>query len=236
MVSSILTSDFFDQPARVLAIDLLGKVLRHRSRSTGGKSMWLAARIIETEAYELTDKASHSSLGYTEKRAALFMAPGTIYMYYARGRDSLNFSAQGQGNAVLIKSAYPHFDDLSPPDTLAFMQMLNPGSRGPRPVDKLCGGQTLLCRSLGLKVTDWDGRTTDPGHFRLEDDGYQPGQIIQCARLGIPIGRDHTLANRFIDFDYADHCTSNPLRKRLWKINHDYFLITDRVPANPRRT
>ena len=46
------------------------------------------------------------SLGYTEKRKALFLDGGHIYMY-ARGGDSLNFSAHGPGNAVLIKSAYP---------------------------------------------------------------------------------------------------------------------------------
>ena len=91
----------FNQDAQVLAQALLGKVIRIKH-----DELWLAARIIETEAYFLADKASHASLGYTEKRKALFMPAGTIYMYYARGRDSLNSSAQGEGNAVLIKSAY----------------------------------------------------------------------------------------------------------------------------------
>jgi DNA-3-methyladenine glycosylase len=36
-------------------------------------------------------------------------------MYYARGGDSLNFSAHGPGNAVLIKSAYPWQDEVSGP-------------------------------------------------------------------------------------------------------------------------
>lgn len=214
MNKRILTADFFDQPAKNLAIDLLGKILRCRSRSEAGQISWLAARIIETEAYELTDKGSHSSLGFTEKRKAMFMAPGTIYMYYARGRDSLNFSARGQGNAVLIKSAFAYFDRLSPPETLAIMQSLNPGPHGPRSKEKLCSGQTLLCRSLGLKVTDWDQRPTNPRRFRVEDAGYRPNQIIQCARLGIAPGRDHDLLNRFVDFDYAEYCTSNPLTKR----------------------
>ncbi|MDV3444008.1 DNA-3-methyladenine glycosylase, partial [Pseudomonas otitidis] len=34
---------------------------------------WLSARIIETEAYYLAEKGSHASLGYTEKRRALFL-------------------------------------------------------------------------------------------------------------------------------------------------------------------
>ncbi|WVM94031.1 DNA-3-methyladenine glycosylase [Halopseudomonas pachastrellae] len=55
-----------------------GKVIRRRLNG-----QWLAARIIETEAYLLEERGSHASLGYTEARRALFMAPGTIYMYYA---------------------------------------------------------------------------------------------------------------------------------------------------------
>lgn len=214
MNKRILTADFFDQSAKNLAIDLLGKILRCRFRSDDGHTSWLAARIIETEAYELTDKGSHSSLGFTEKRKAMFMAPGTIYMYYARGRDSLNFSARGEGNAVLIKSALAHFDRLSPPETLAIMQSLNPGPRGPRSKEKLCSGQTLVCRSLGLKVKDWDKQVTNPRRFRVEDVGHRPSQIIQCTRLGIAPGRDHNLANRFVDFDHAEYCTSNPLTKQ----------------------
>lgn len=95
-----LPDSFFDRDAQTLARDLLGKVIRHRQGD-----LWLAARIIETEAYYLTDKGSHASLGFTEKRKALFLGGGHIYMYYARGGDSLNFSAQGPGNAVLIKSS-----------------------------------------------------------------------------------------------------------------------------------
>ena len=94
-----LPDSFFDRDAQTLARDLLGKVIRHRQGD-----LWLAARIIETEAYYLTDKGSHASLGFTEKRKALFLDGGHIYMYYARGGDSLNFSAQGPGNAVLIKT------------------------------------------------------------------------------------------------------------------------------------
>ena len=87
-----LHPDFFDQTAESLAIALLGTILRRRVQTSKGP-VWLAARIIETEAYYRDERGSHSSLGYTEKRRAMFMPPGTIYMYYARGGDSLNFSA-----------------------------------------------------------------------------------------------------------------------------------------------
>ena len=94
-----LPDAFFNRDALTVARQLLGKVIRHRVGD-----LWLSARIIKTEAYYLAEKGSHASLGYTEKRKALFLDGGHIYMYYARGGDSLNFSAGGPGNAVLIKS------------------------------------------------------------------------------------------------------------------------------------
>ena len=99
----MLSGDFFNREAATTAKALLGKFLCVRH-----DNVWLCARIIEAEAYFQNEKGSHASLGYTDKRKALFMSPGTIYMYYARGGDSLNVSCRGKGNAVLIKSGYPY--------------------------------------------------------------------------------------------------------------------------------
>lgn len=205
-----LPTEFFDQDACQLAQQLIGKVIRKKF-----KQFWLSAKIIETEAYYLNEKGSHASLGYTEKRKALFMPSGTIYMYYARGSDSFNISSQGQGNAVLIKSAIPVQDELTSPEAISMMQQLNPLPSGAlRPKEKLCRGQTLLCRALDLRVSDWDQQQFDPERFYLDDVNLHPEKIIQTTRLGIPLGRDEALAYRFIDYDSVAYCTSNPLTKR----------------------
>ncbi len=218
--ASALPDGFFDRDAQILARELLGKVVRHRV----GK-IWLSARIIETEAYYVAEKGSHASLGYTEKRKALFLDGGHIYMYYARGGDSLNFSAHGPGNAVLIKSAYPWVDDLSGQASLAQMQLNNPNADGsPRTSQKLCAGQTLLCKALGLKVPMWDAKRFDQERLYVEDVGQVPTQIIQTTRLGIPSGRDEHLMYRFVDAGYAPYCTRNPLRRGQVE-GRDYFLI-----------
>ena len=177
-------------------------------------------RIIETEAYYITERGSHASLGFTEKRKALFMKPGTIYMYYARGGDSLNFSCLGDGNAVLVKSGFPASNDQA---MLQKMRQLNPAawgassSRG-RSIDRLCNGQTLLCKSLGLKVPEWDGKELDPNKFRIIQDIKNSDvvvkEILQTTRLGIPPGRDEHLEYRFIDAEYVKYCTKNPLTVR----------------------
>ncbi|HEY9201445.1 MAG TPA: DNA-3-methyladenine glycosylase [Gammaproteobacteria bacterium] len=205
-----LSQHDFNCDAARLAQKLLGKVIRHRYRGH-----WLAARIIETEAYYLHDRASHASLGYTDKRRALFMPAGTIYMYYARGKDSLNISAQGEGNAVLIKSAVYYQDTHCDAHALQIMQQLNPASSGEmRPVEKLCSGQTLLCRALGIRLSDWDQQQFCQSDFYIDDVGYRPASIIQTSRLGITAGRDEDLLLRFIDEAEADYCTKNPLRQR----------------------
>jgi len=205
----MLPDAFFDRDAQQVARELLGMVIRRRV----GR-LWLAARIIETEAYYRHEKGSHASLGYTHKRRALFMDGGVIYMYYARGGDSLNISAGGPGNAVLIKAGYPWQDDLSGCASLARMQSLNPDAQGrPRPPGRLCAGQTLLCRSLGLRVPEWDARRFDPRQFFVEDIGARPARLVRARRLGIPAGRDEHLPYRYVDPDYAACCTLNPLRR-----------------------
>jgi len=164
MSKVILNRTFFDRDPLVVAKDLLGKVLCVKY-----KHVWLKAIITETEAYYINDKASHSYLGYTKKRRALFMKPGTIYMYYSRGGDSLNISCRGEGNAVLIKSGLPFVYGKNAKKMLHLMQCLNPkkNSKESRPIEKLCSGQALLCKSLNLKIKDWDQKQFDRKRFCL---------------------------------------------------------------------
>jgi len=221
----MLINTFFSNDPATVAKNLLGKVLRRQFNG-----IYLSAMIIETESYYLNDKGSHASLGFTEKRKALFMPAGTIYMYYARGGDSLNVSCQGEGNAVLIKSAIPFLEN-SDDKMLAIMQQLNPhkNKKQPRTLKELCCGQTLLCKSLNLKVPEWDQKQFIDKEFFIEDVSYKPKKIIQTARLGIPKGRDEHLPYRFIDFNYATSCTDNPLTKRGETKSSIHFVDTDLI-------
>jgi DNA-3-methyladenine glycosylase len=206
----IVSPTFFDREPLELAQSLIGKVLRHRINYPAHGDIWLSAKIIETEAYYQAERGSHSSLGFTEKRKAMFMEAGTIYMYYARGGDSLNFSASGDGNGVLIKSGLAFTDRRSSEISLSVMQDLNPINGRMRSPERLCSGQTLLCRSLGLKVPDWNQGSLKRNKLFLEDVGYCPDRLVQCRRLGIPEGRDEHLPYRFVDYEYTRSATSNP--------------------------
>ena len=211
-----LDPGFFDRDALTVARDLIGIALR---RCWQGE--WLTAAVVEAEAYYQSERGSHASLGRTPSREPLWMAPGTIYMYYARGGDSLNVSCHGAGNAVLIKAALP---TCSGP-ALAAMQGLNPArGGGARARSDLCRGQTLLCRALALRVPEWNGRPFDHS-FHLADTGYRPPALIQAPRLGIPHGRDEHLCYRFVDYARAPHATANPLTRRAWQRGRDYQVL-----------
>ena len=89
-----LTFSFFDQDCTHLAKALLGKVIVRNC-----KNSILRAMIVETEAYlGGDDKASHSYGGKKTKRnAAMFMPPGTSYVYYIYGTYCcMNISSRGQ--------------------------------------------------------------------------------------------------------------------------------------------
>ncbi|MFW6364944.1 MAG: DNA-3-methyladenine glycosylase [Spirochaetota bacterium] len=203
-----LTSEFFDRDPSAVAVSLLGTRIIRRY---GGEL--LCARIIETESYYIKDKGSHASLGRTHKREALFMEPGTVYMYYAHGGDSMNISCRGEGNAVLIKSGVPCPESGG---ALEAMRRLNPMPDGSiRSDHRLCSGQTLLCRALALRVPELDKRLLPMDEVYLAaDERCMRDEIVQTTRLGIPKGRDEDLWQRFILKDHVRSATRNPLGTR----------------------
>ena len=90
-----LGADFFDQSCEGLARSLLGKTLVR----VLGSGQRLEGTIVETESYlGGEDKASHSYKGKRTKRnAAMFMAPGTAYVYHIYGMYTcLNISSRGK--------------------------------------------------------------------------------------------------------------------------------------------
>ena len=227
---TILNNQFFNYDACLVAEQLLGKIIRHNLSEN-----WLSAQIIETEAYYINEKGSHASLGYTQKRRALFMSPGTIYMYYSRGKDSFNISCMGKGNAVLIKSGIPYLDSMHSENVIKIMQLNNPLNNGypTRPPMNLCSGQTLLCKSLGITVKKWDQKQFNSNQFFIEDVDIQPRKILKTKRLGIPRVRGEHLLYRFIDFDNVKFSTKNPLTIKNNQLGKDYFIKNTSKFLNP---
>ena len=203
-----------------MARDLIGCVLRRRV-----DGLWLGVQIVETEAYGLADPASHAYLGRTPSREPMWMRPGTIYMYHSRAGASLNVSCGTGPEAVLIKAGLPVVDERSPQVALDVMHRLNPApdGRSRRPEQRLCAGQTLLCRSLGLTVVEWTGRQFDQQCFYVEARAAVP-RIIATRRLGIRPERDDGRRSRYVDRRLAGSATINPLRRGA-QAGRDYWEI-----------
>lgn len=91
-----LPREFYSKSSEDLSKDLLGKVLVRKL--PGGEI--IKGTIVETEAYPGTnvDEASSSYSGkVTDKNRAMFMDPGTAYVYMTYGMyHCFNISAEGK--------------------------------------------------------------------------------------------------------------------------------------------
>lgn len=219
----MLNNEIFNTDPLEVAKNLIGKVICHKV-----DGIWLKAMIIETEAYYADEPGSHSSKGRTNSKEALYMPAGTIYMHYSRGHDSIGFSTLGDGNGILIKSAIPYTDKLESniltDKMLNMMHQLNPINKRKRENHLLCSGQTLFCKSLGLKVKDWNKKSLDENRFKLIDVGYIPEKLVLCRRLGIPKNRNYELLHRVFDTKYARSITKDPRSKNSLE-GQDYLYV-----------
>jgi DNA-3-methyladenine glycosylase len=131
--------------------------------------------IVETEAYDREDPASHSFSGPTPRTLVMFGAPGRAYVYLSYGIHwCLNFVCRetGHGAGVLIRALEP---------TTGIPVMME--RRRQRALKMLCAGPGRLGQALGVTHA-LNGKRLDRRPFSLTARTRE-SHIVCGPRIGI---------------------------------------------------
>ena len=146
----MLGRSFFARSVHEVAPDLIGVTLLVDG---------IGGRIVEVEAYDQEDPASHGYRGRTPRNEAMFGPPGHAYVYRSYGVHwclNLVCGEEGMPEAALIRALEPTagIDDQR-------------RRRGAEDVRALCSGPGKLCQALAI-TRDHDGLPLDRAPFGLE--------------------------------------------------------------------
>lgn len=171
--SHALSRDFFSRNVVTVARDLIGCTVTFAG--CGGV-------IMETEAYDHEDPASHCYGGQTLRNASMFGPAGHAYVYRSYGIHwCLNFvcgprpKGAAVASGVLIRA-------LEPTTGIEVMEQ----RRGTTELRKLCSGPGRLCQALGI-TKDQDGHPLDKAPFAIYPAAAKH-KISTGPRIGISRG------------------------------------------------
>jgi DNA-3-methyladenine glycosylase len=179
----------FDAPAEEVARALIGATLL--VDGVGGV-------IVETEAYDQSDPASHTHGGPTARNAAMFGPSGHAYVYRSYGIHwCLNVTCRpaGHGAGVLIRA-------IEPTAGIARMQ----ARRGVADPRLLCSGPGRLGQALGITLAHYGLPLDRPPFFIAPPD--EATEAVVGPRIGISKAIDQPwrfglLGSRFLSRPFA---------------------------------
>ena len=183
--------DFLENPSDVAAPLLLGCTLT-RTITLNGEKHKLVARIVETEAYDQDDPASHAFGGPSDRNAAMFGPAGHLYVYVSYGMHhccNVVCGPEGFGSGCLVRA-------VEPLEGVEVMRELREAGRAgkeqaersrkhPLKLRDLTNGPGKVCAALGIdKALYGHNLTAEP--LVLDYAPLLPGETIgRSPRVGI---------------------------------------------------
>ena len=161
-----LSREFFARSVHEVAPELIGATLL--VDGVGGT-------IVEVEAYDQDDPASHGFRGLTARTASMFGPPGHAYVYRSYGIHwclNLVCAEAGRAEAALVRA-------LEPTAGLDAMRE----RRGLDAPQALCSGPGKLCQALGITRV-LDGLPLDEPPFAIVARETDPSLAVG-TRIGI---------------------------------------------------
>ena len=166
-----LARAFFARSVHAVAPELVGATLL-----VGG----VGGTIVEVEAYDARDPASHGFAGMTARNRSMFGPPGHAYVYRSYGVHwclNLVCDDEGQAAAVLVRA-------LEPTHGIGVMRR----RRGVEEVRLLCSGPGRLCQALAV-TREHDGLSLDREPFSLRA-AAEVADVVAGGRIGITRAAD----------------------------------------------
>lgn len=137
---------------------------------------FVRVKIVEVEAYDELDEASHTFRGRTKRNDAMFKAAGHIYVYFTYGMHyccNVVCGDEGFGSGVLVRA-------VEPIEGVEVME-----ERRGRAGLELSNGPGKACQALGID-TSWSGHDLSRAPIRLmKQPQLSDDQIVSGVRIGI---------------------------------------------------
>lgn len=175
--------DFLENPSDVAAPLLLGCTLT-RTITLNGEKHKLVARIVETEAYDQDDPASHAFGGPSERNTAMFGPAGHLYVYVSYGMHhccNVVCGPKGFGSGCLVRAVEP----LEGVEVMRELREAGRAYKHPLKLHDLTNGPGKVCAALGIdKGLYGHDLTNEP--LVLGFAPLLPGETMGCSpRVGI---------------------------------------------------
>ena len=175
--------DFLENPSDVAAPLLLGCTLT-RTITLNGEKHKLVARIVETEAYDQDDPASHAFGGPSERNTAMFGPAGHLYVYVSYGMHhccNVVCGPKGFGSGCLVRAVEP----LEGADVMRELREAGRVYKHPLKLRDLTNGPGKVCAALGIDKELY-GHDLKVEPLVLDFAPLLPGETIgRSPRVGI---------------------------------------------------